>query len=293
MELRISDNEIVEFTKNNFDRLSNTEIAKVLGCSVNKVSNICQKYKIKKDHSSIRRRMFKGGFVHPMKGKPNPLTTKRNFENNPMKNYNIREKARESRINNGAYKRTSDRMKKENPSFGGLSNEWKERISLASKRRWKEENYRSKMILVLKKMRDLAKSPQSIEKRKKKAREQWANEDSRKKLLEGLAPKPNVPERKLIKIICENNLPFNFVGDGKIWFKGENHSFNPDFLSKNPKHIIEIYGEYHHNLTKNKIKHEERIKTYESYGYKTLVIWSKELKDEKNIINKIRDFINK
>ncbi len=112
--------------------------------------------------------------------------------------------------------------------------------------------------------------------------------------------KPNKPEKLMIKLIKENNLPFNYVGDGAIWFRGEGHAFNPDFLSKNPKHIIEIYGDYWHNRADVKLRDTGRIKVYSSYGYKTLVIWEHELfncpglgkpLEEEQIVNKIIEFL--
>jgi len=103
--------------------------------------------------------------------------------------------------------------------------------------------------------------------------------------------KPNKPEQQIIKLIKENNLPFNYVGDGKIWFRGQNHSFNPDFLSKNPKHIIEVFGDYWHNLPNVKKRDKERLTTYKRYGYKPLVLWEHELKDTSQVLNKIKEFI--
>ena len=102
---------------------------------------------------------------------------------------------------------------------------------------------------------------------------------------------PNKPERLLIDLIEKNNLPFNYVGDGKIWFKGETQSFNPDFLSKNPKHIIELFGDYWHSLPEKKVVDKERLETYHKLGYKTLVIWEHELKDIHLVLNKINGFI--
>lgn len=110
--------------------------------------------------------------------------------------------------------------------------------------------------------------------------------------------KPNKPEKILIEIIKSNNLPFNYVGDGSIYFKGKNHSFNPDFLSKNPKHIIEVFGDYWHNLHKHSLKDKERLETYSKYGYKTLIIWEHELNPRwktnltrEQLVNKIKEFI--
>lgn len=118
-------------------------------------------------------------------------------------------------------------------------------------------------------------------------REKFLDKDFLEKYKSSINRKPTKPEKIMMDIIEKNNLPFNYVGDGKVWFKG----FNPDFLSKNPKHIIEIYGDYWHNLPKDKAKHERRIHAFNSLGYKTLVVWEHELKDEKEVLNKVLEFI--
>jgi len=95
----------------------------------------------------------------------------------------------------------------------------------------------------------------------------------------------------MFNLLKENNLSFNYVGDGAIWFRGENYSFNPDFLSKNPKHIIEVYGDYWHNLEGAKKRDKERIATYEKYGYKTLIVWEHELGNQVKLFKKITAFL--
>lgn len=95
--------------------------------------------------------------------------------------------------------------------------------------------------------------------------------------------KPNKPEKILIELINKNALPFNYVGDGKIWIE----NFNPDFISKNPKHIIEVFGDYWHNLSSYKKRDKKRLKVYFKYGYKTLIIWENELKNPNQVLNKI------
>ncbi|MEK6885294.1 MAG: DUF559 domain-containing protein [Nanoarchaeota archaeon] len=102
-----------------------------------------------------------------------------------------------------------------------------------------------------------------------------------------LSIKPTKPEKIMIKIIEKNNLPFNYVGNGKIWIGG----FNPDFLSKNPKHIIEVFGDYWHNKPKVKERDGRRIEAYKKLGYVPLVIWEHELRNPKEIINKIENLI--
>lgn len=109
-----------------------------------------------------------------------------------------------------------------------------------------------------------------------------------KKRIKGMNLKPNKPERIIESIIKKNNLPFNYVGDGKVIIKG----FNPDFLSKNPKHIIEVFGDYWHNLPKVKERDKRRVKAYNDYGYKTLIIWEHELNYPKNVLSKINNFLS-
>lgn len=124
----------------------------------------------------------------------------------------------------------------------------------------------------------------------------WKNQEYREKQLnsifKGFELKPNKPEKIIIDLIKQNNFPFNYVGNGKLWFRGETHSFNPDFLSKNPKHIIELFGDYWHNREDYKKRDKERLETYNKYGYKTLVIWEHELNNLKFVLNKIEAFVD-
>jgi len=99
--------------------------------------------------------------------------------------------------------------------------------------------------------------------------------------------RPNKPERIMINLIKKNNLPFNYTGDGQVIIGG----FNPDFLSKNPKQIIEVFGDYWHNLPKIKSRDKKRFWEYKKYGYETLVVWEHELKNPFQVLNKIREFI--
>lgn len=139
----------------------------------------------------------------------------------------------------------------------GLANEGKypskktrKKLSLHSKLQWKDLKYRNKVT---------------------------------KAIREGLKQKPTLPERQIIQIIEINKLPFNYTGDGKVILNG----FNPDFLSKNPKHIIEMNGEYWH---RDKSKEIRKKKAYNSLGYKLLVIWSKELENPQKVTEKIINF---
>ncbi len=100
--------------------------------------------------------------------------------------------------------------------------------------------------------------------------------------------KVSSPENKIWEIIQQQELPFEPVGKGKFWLKGINHNFNPDFVNKDKKKIIEMFGSYWHNQRKDLDK--ERLETYSKYGYEYLVIWDYELKDIEKVKEKIKKF---
>jgi G:T-mismatch repair DNA endonuclease (very short patch repair protein) len=103
--------------------------------------------------------------------------------------------------------------------------------------------------------------------------------------------KPNKPELFLLDLITKNNFALKYVGDGKVYFKGNTHYFNPDFINEDSKCIIEIFGSYWHNIPNAKIKDKERLITYQKHGYKTLVLWEHELYDKQLIIKRIEEFL--
>jgi len=104
--------------------------------------------------------------------------------------------------------------------------------------------------------------------------------------------KPNNLERKFLLMIKKYNLPYRYVGDGRLWIE----NINPDFINCNgKKEVVEIFGDYWHNpkLNKNcKHIHTEKVRKslLQKYGFKCIVIWEREFdnkKWEENIINKL------
>jgi len=75
------------------------------------------------------------------------------------------------------------------------------------------------------------------------------------------------------------------VGDGSFVING----FNPDFVNINgQKKIIELFGDYWHRNTQ--IKDKKRIKTYNKYGYKVLIVWEHELENINKLKIKLQKF---
>ena len=234
--------------------------------------------------SKTRIRLFKEGkLIHPTKGKKRPDVVIRLKKNNPMKNPETVEKMRKKILQlhkDGKYEHTY-KNKERNKKIGlahknkMVSKTTRKKQSIARKGKSFEERCGSK-----------DKAEKWREKVRKNSKNLWTL-DKMKELRKYQHIRPNKPEKIMINLINNNNLPFNYVGDGTIWVG----KFNPDFLSKNPKHIIEMFGDYWHNLPDVMVRDKERLKTYSKYGYKTLIVWEHELKNTNQVINKIKGFI--
>ena len=114
----------------------------------------------------------------------------------------------------------------------------------------------------------------------------WRNKESQEKLRKSRAAKPNKSEINLNDILDEIYPgEWKFTGDFSFIINGK----NPDFVNCNGKKlIIELFGEYWHKGETQ----EDRAKFFSPFGYRTLVIWWKELQDKELIINKIRGFVD-
>ena len=110
---------------------------------------------------------------------------------------------------------------------------------------------------------------------------------SRRNLVEAVRRKPTEPERRLIEIMERHDLPFKYVGNGKVILGG----FCPDFINVNgEKQVIEVFGDYWHTgAVKNWNQLEGgRIHHYAKFGFKTLILWENELTNEEKVIKKIK-----
>lgn len=135
-----------------------------------------------------------------------------------------------------------------------LSREWKKNIGKASKKLWKNKIYRDKVVMGA---------------------------------LKGLQLKPNRPEKIVTAILKALKLKkFRYVGDGQVVLGG----FNPDFIDKQSKKIVEVYGDYWHNLPSYKERDTRRKKVYKNLGHKLLIVWEHELKSISTVTEKILKF---
>jgi len=102
---------------------------------------------------------------------------------------------------------------------------------------------------------------------------------------------PNIKESKLESIL-DFHFPseWKFTGGGSVMIGG----FCPDFMNCNGKKaVIELFGSYWHGSRKGVKYHqteEGRKEVYKGFGFDCLVIWEHELRDEEEVIFKIREF---
>lgn len=134
--------------------------------------------------------------------------------------------------------------------------------------------------------------PEYKNKRRLIALNNWKDLKYQQKVISGvlkaLNHKTNLSEKLLLKIL-NKTLPkeYKFVGNGKFTLE----RFCPDFINTNgQKKIIELYGDYWHNKKEVISRDKRRLKVYKKYGYKTLIVWDKELKNKEKLIEKILKF---
>ena len=117
-----------------------------------------------------------------------------------------------------------------------------------------------------------------------KMKENWQDPEFALRMGIAQGVTPNKPEMKLMNILNElYPNEWKFTGDYSFMINGK----NPDFTNVNgQKKLIEMYGDYWHKGDKP----QDRIDLFKPYGWDTLVIWEKELKDLEGVKIKIINF---
>lgn len=116
-------------------------------------------------------------------------------------------------------------------------------------------------------------------------RKQLQDPEYVRRLFTACGTRPNKPEKKLTALL-NKYFPneWKYVGAGEVILGGK----CPDYINVNgKKKLIELNGEYWHRNDNP----EERIKWFKQYGFDTLVLWTKELKQENETVQKIKDFL--
>lgn len=99
--------------------------------------------------------------------------------------------------------------------------------------------------------------------------------------------RPTTPEREIMHIIEKHALPFKYVGNGTLIVD----HLNPDFVHTTDKKIVEVFGDYWHDIKNCKESGIEEIRRrrFSKHGYQTHIIWEKNVKNEEYVL----DFLKK
>jgi len=269
----------LNFLKENSNKLSDREISLKMNISEGSITGARRRYKISKDYSSIRKIMFhEGKIIHPNLGKklPKKQIEKRvaTFLKHGNRSWSKGLKGKEflkhyggKMWNKGLTKKTDERVKKGAEKSLKIK---KENGSILKGKNHPHYGKTKENCEFYKRISIMMKNGGALKARK------------------ACRIKPNKPEKMVISLLEKHDLNLEYTGDGTVWID----RFNPDFISKNnSKKIVEINGEYWHNLPKTKEKDKRKMLKYEELGYDVLILTDKEVYDNNQTLLKIKNFL--
>lgn len=117
------------------------------------------------------------------------------------------------------------------------------------------------------------------------------SESAIRKMLEAAQSEPNKSEL-FLEGILQSYFPkqWEYTGNGKVVLNGS----VPDFTNIDGyKAVIELFGDYWHTEKVDNWADTElgKIMAYNSLGFRCLIIWEHELKDEQAVVAKIKQFM--
>jgi G:T-mismatch repair DNA endonuclease (very short patch repair protein) len=214
-----------------------------------------------------------------------------------------------------------DKTGKNNPFFNkhhteNTKKELSKKCSEASKKKWDDLEYRSKVIKNSSKPRSEKFKKEQSERIKKWFEENKIQKEIRSKCMKeswknGLIVKNGYSSNTsgLEKDLFNELKQFNECFKEKITLKFNKKWFFPDIVDIKRKLIIEYFGDYYHcnpiifdnhyfnervKMTSEEIweRDNDRIKIFIKNGYNVIIVWEKSFKENKNyIINYIKTFL--
>lgn len=116
-----------------------------------------------------------------------------------------------------------------------------------------------------------------------------------KKIIAGCMKRPTSYEKKIIDLCAKHELPFGYVGDGKVII----NYVNPDFINTSgKKQLIEVYHDYFKikSYGSCEIYEEQRTKRFLKEGFETLFLDDSDIHRsdwESHCLKIITSFLNK
>lgn len=304
----------INYLKENYLTKSNIELSKLLKCKPTSISNKLIKLNLHRPKEGNSNRMKMDNPMYnkesikkmmqtqinmgykPLReyniGKSRPDITLRNKINNPMKNPEIAKRV-------GKILRNKYKSGEIISPFKGIHRIWKNGHPKGMKNKHHSEKTKKQIAITMsgknnhfygKHHSEYTKNILKIKSHEtglKRFDSKEKKEDFNKKMLNAQHKRPTKPEKIMIRIIEENNLPFKYVGNGELCIGG----FFPDFINEEKKIILEINGSYWHNLSKIIEKDNKKYDEYKRQGYEFIIVWDYELKDKNDVLNRINKLL--
>lgn len=120
-----------------------------------------------------------------------------------------------------------------------------------------------------------------------RAKELWKDPELRVEILRKQAKsrrlkRPSKPERRFMEINKKYNLGFIYTGNSSDAIIGT--YYIPDFINFEEKIIVEILGDYWHNMPKNFARDRRKFHMYRFLGFRSFFFWASELNNEEEIV---------
>lgn len=151
-------------------------------------------------------------------------------------------------------------------------------VSDESRQKIREKNIGKKHSIVvcnkisISRKKYIVEHPEIIDKMRVSSIEKMRDSNYRKRVFGFRSVKGmNKEEAKLFNILNLLNTNFCYTGNFTFWLGNK----NPDFVDFKNKLIIEMWGDFYHRGQSP----QARIDYFKQFGYKTLIIWTSELKE--------------
>lgn len=128
----------------------------------------------------------------------------------------------------------------------------------------------------------------------------WKDPEYREKAiratLKAFLKRPTKLEKQFNNFFIKYILPLTYCGDGSLLIGFR----NPDYFESNGKKIcVEVANKKEKSVKRKNRKYQSwqeyenrRITHFAKYGWRCLVLWQEELKNEQTLLNKIKNFLN-
>jgi len=171
----------------------------------------------------------------------------------------------------------------------------KNKFIAMKKKEWQDKEKSKKRVEKM--TNSINSNKQEIERRSRRMLENNPMNDRKivdkmmRSLQKTLKNRPNKEEKRLLSILREIDKEFVYVGNGQCIIDGK----NPDFINYKKRKIIEYNNKFWHcddnQWYKVKDDSKERIKFFRDRGYNCLIVWDNELKNKKELVKKIKNFL--